>query len=138
MPLPIKTAVMQHALDVAQLVKDNSVLKLGLPQKYPRLVIGDDVAAEPASTPHVSSSSVAVDVTATQPTTVAAPVQPLSGWKKWAGIAALAATGLAGAAVAGYLWKPKSTTVIEQGKESLLQSLEDRGYHLPPDKRGDK
>lgn len=136
MPLALKQAVFQHALDLAQVVKDNCVMKHGLPERYPRLLLGEETEPEQATADTRSSASVTVIDQPAQPAPATAGSKPID-WKKWAAIAALA-TGVGGLGIGGatYLLRPyQSTTVIEQGRESLLQYLEDKGLHLPPEKR---
>lgn len=135
MSAAIQVAAVQHALDVAQLYKDNCALARGIPQALPRLHIGED----PKPVPPAPVAQTAVQ----QPQPIVAQLvdsQPKR--TDWIVPTVLTAASLLGGAglggIATYLLSPRSesTTVIQQPQdESLLQYLEDRGLHLPTEKR---
>lgn len=136
MSAAIQVAAVQHALDVAQLYKDNCALSRGIPQALPRLRIAEETL------PPATAQQPIVPQIVTPPPAVQPVDQPVKRGDWILPTALTAASLLGGAGVGGlatYLLSPRSdsTTVIQQPQDgSLLQYLEDKGLHLPPEKRG--
>lgn len=116
-------AAIQHTLDVAQIFKENSVIKQGLPEKPARIVVGEEALQKE---------------TAAAASTPAAP--PTANHWPWATTAAVAAgSALLGSGLPSLLaslWPANSPAVPAvkpaTADVSLLQDLQERGYHLPP------
>jgi hypothetical protein len=137
MPQEIIKPLVQHALDVAGLYKQNAALHRGLPDRPPRLVVDDSATSPPApvTIPFVG-----------QPATipVAPPTQPsMASQLARIGLivaATLGGGGLGGAALNYWLRPPGQTPPVQPvdppaATGSLLQYLEDQGYHLPLEDR---
>lgn len=140
MSAAIQVAAVQHALDVAQLYKDNCALARGIPQALPRLHVGEDPKPQPAMA--IATTVQPLQPHAAQPV-VAQLVDSQPKQTDWIVPTVLTVASLLGGAgfggVATYLLSPRSesTTVIQQPQDaSLLQYLEDQGLHLPAEKRG--
>lgn len=129
MAADVVTPLLQHALDVGQVFTDNACLKNGVTRDPRRYVVGQQ-----PDVPAVAAAPPATNATNQQ-----------SNWPTWAKNAVIGAAALsAGAGGAGLVkWfssKPATEqppAVIEAAPKdgSLLQYLQDRGYHLPPEER---
>jgi hypothetical protein len=138
--MEMQTAIVQSALDTAQLFKDNMALARNLPQAS-RIVV--DPPREPGP--------IRVQLESNQPLATAtanAPASPIvqaattagaSSLAKTAAIVGLSLLGGGGIAALGtglgaYMNRPAQPAVPVvnvQGDASLLQHLEEQGYHLP-------
>lgn len=132
MSTDIVTPVMQHALDVGRLYLQNATLKQGVPERPGRLYVG------PAPAPANSGGAPAA-------VEGASPVPDLAAglWRR--AMLATAAAGLLGGAGLGAValhvlgQRSPPPPVVQPGAAtpatqhgSLLQYLEDGGFHLPP------
>ena len=141
MSADVKTALMQHALNVGHAFLQNAMWHRQLPDMPPRptLKMTPDAPISPLTLRLETNQPLATANATANPATVAplpppAQTAPANGWlKKAAAIAALAAGtgGLGG--LAGYLMQPSSTgqTINVQSDQGLLQYLQEQGYHLP-------
>lgn len=141
MSADMKTAVMQHALNMGDLFAQNAALVHGLPDKPPRPTL--KVTPDGPLTLRLETNQPLATATATaHPAEVAPTSSPAtapvansaSGWLKNAAmIAALTATGGGLGTAAGYFMRPAGgpTINVQQSDQGLLQYLQEQGYHLP-------
>lgn len=138
--MDLASAVVEHALGVGELYRQNMALKNGLEQ--PR---GVTLRDNPQPTPPTRPA------TAAEPIAAAIPI-PDRPWIEKAAIAALLAASGSGIGLVGYLAgqlgsnpstpatpvetrpaDPPSTPIVSQEPQTdqLLGYLQERGYHLP-------
>jgi hypothetical protein len=156
MSAAVATKVIQHALDVAQIYKDNATLTRGLPQAQPRLTIADldysapkepvePVKGEQGPPGKDADAALIIDevlrkIGSSNQSGTQATLSPSANksndFLKNALWGLLLTSGL-GAGVAGGKWYySQPITINEQAQEDkLLADLQERAYHLPPEKR---
>lgn len=133
MSAEVQTALINEVLEQAHMFRENATLKHGLtgckpaqrvgtieqPKQEPPVVnITNNIPAAPAATP---SSSPGTDAAVSTGRSLARTVAPYI----------LTAVGGAGlAAGANYLLRDNPTPVIQPDDGSLLQYLQDQGFHL--------
>jgi len=131
----MQTAILQHALDTGHLYHQSCAIKNGLPESPPRQVIED---AKPASE---SPAATAVS-------SVVAPVKgallkkalllgaTLFSGAGLGGLAATAAVALARPSAETDVGTTATAPAVPLDRDaSLYQYLQDKGLHVPPEKR---
>lgn len=150
------TALIQHALDLGYEFRQNMALKHGLPEPS-RTILPPSEPPPPAqpvvvrletTQPLATATATAQPQPVTQTPMPSAPVAentgelaaapaPINWAKRAALLAALAAgSGGAGYALSQFAQGDSGPTVnVQAADQSLLNWLQERGYHLPPGNR---
>jgi hypothetical protein len=150
-----RRAVLQHSLNVADVFVQNAALRNAIPDKPPRPVVAEEPPAAPPELRVVFTGDPIATATATATPAAGGPVpgqielvsEPAAK-RSWLrdglllGAAGLGSSGIVAGAItlAAHLFggddtPAPSTTIVQQADQSLLQYLQEGGYHLAPEKR---
>ena|SRR3990167_8703568 len=141
-----RTALIQHALDLGYMFRQNMAVKHGLPA--PSRAMFPDAepdppqpltlrleTTQPLATATATANPAEVSQPPAPPTAPAAPQPTANGWAKNAALIAALAAGTGGlGTAAGYFMRPSEsgpTINVQPNDQGLLQWLQENGYHLP-------
>lgn len=135
-----RTALIQHALDLGYMFRQNMAVKHGLPAPSRAIF----PAAEPDPPPPLTlrlettqplATANPAEVTQSPPAVAVVPQPAANGWAKNAALLAALAAGTGGlGTAAGYFMRPSvsgPTINVQPNDQGLLQWLQEQGYHLP-------